>query len=376
MSNVRPGGPGPEGTEPPDSRNPNEPVTITENLMRFTTYVVTVIAVLATASLAQAITTTGWTEYNPNPVYSPGKAYYPSILKEGSAYTLWSDYASSGGVEKVTSADGVNWTTAGACSGLTSPRHTVVEKVGSEYRMWYWQASHLYSIADIRTATSADGLAWSNDQVITQVASTVIDNSSSSNWNRGSYGPADVIYNPDGSDTIVEPVNEASVWANKFVMYYDGTTGGDESIGLAVSNDGVNWQGYNGGVAPVLAGTSGTDDWDEGYVSRCTVIMEDADTYHMWFSGGVGTMDAGIGYASSADGITWTRDATNPIFHKDDGEDWRSSRTYCPVVIGDEMWFTGKSGTGTYAMGYATPEPATLSLLALGGLALVRRRRT
>lgn len=334
---------------------------------------------------APAGTTTGWTEYASNPVYSPlpARSYYPTILKEGSTYTMWSDDGSSN-LGVATSPDGINWTTIATANGLTSPKHSLVEKIGTVYRIWYWP-NLSYSINDIRTATSPDGINWAGDQAITQVGTTVIAPAMA--WNRGSYGPADVLYNPAGSATIVTPVDEASVWANKYVMYYDGTTGGDESLGLAVSDDGINWHGYNSGVAPVFAGTDNPGDWDEGYVSRATVIKENDDAFHMWYSAGVGAMNHGIGYAFSSDGISWTRDP-NPIFHKDDGVAWRDSRSYTPMVIGDEMWFTGKSSAGgVYSVGYATgdgggpaiPLPATLSLILTGsailsGFASLKRR--
>jgi len=96
-------------------------------------------------------------------------------------------------------------------------------------------------------------------------------------------------------------------WANKFVFYYMGTSGLDESIGLAVSNDGINW----------------------------------------------------------------TKDATNPIFHKDDGVTWRNKRTYTPVVIADQMWFSGRDvDTGVYAIGYATAPctPVSIDYLTEGSL--------
>ena len=334
-----------------------------------------VVAIVLCASPSLATTTTGWTEYAANPVYSPtgDRAYYPTVVLEGGTYRMWSDGSSS--VNLATSSDGINWATVSAVTGLTNPRHTLVENIGETYRIWYWNSGSLYSIKDIRTATSTDGVAWTADQVITQVGATVINNASSSNWNRGSYGPADILYNPSGSATLVEPIDEASVWANRYVMYYDGTTGGDESLGLAVSNDGINWQGYNGGVAPVLAGTGVSGDWDADYVSRATVIKEHDDAYHMWYSGGLGSMDDGLGYAFSMDGIAWTR-AGDPIFCVSDAIAWRDVRTYTPMVIGDEMWFTGRSSAGVYAVGYATggasPVPEPLSLLFFGtGLACV-----
>lgn len=56
----------------------------------------------------------------------------------------------------------------------------------------------------------------------------------------GSYGPIDVFYNATGSNGL----DDANVWNNKFVMYYDGTTGAFEEIGLAYSTDGILWKGY------------------------------------------------------------------------------------------------------------------------------------
>jgi hypothetical protein len=321
---------------------------------------------------AHAIVTTEWQEYGSNPVFNPGKIYYPTILQEGGAYKMWFD--ASAGIQMATSTNGVNWTTSGTASGLTSPRHTLVEKIGESYRMWYWNSAQIYSIGAMRTATSADGLTWTGDQPLTQVGTSVIN---TTGWNRGTYGPADVIYNAAGSDTIVNPTSEATVWANKYVMYYDGTTGGAESLGLAVSNDGVNWQGYNGGSAAVFAGTGVTGDWDMDYASRGTIIKESADAYHLWYSGGAGAVDHGIGYASSTDGINWTR-ADEPIFHKTDGVAWRSNRTYTPMVIGNQMWFSGLDASSHYTLGYATPEPGSLVLAitaGLGALAFARRRR-
>ncbi len=334
---------------------------------------VTICAVLmiALAGTAQALTTTDWTEYASDPVYAPGKAYYPTILKEGNTYTMWSDSAT--GVQKATSTNGVNWTTVGSVTGLQTPAHTLVEKIGSSYQMWYFTGLG-YSINDIRTATSTDGLTWTGDKAITQVGTSVIYNDNqNSTWNRGSYGPSDVIYNPSGSATIVNPVDAASVWANKFVMYYDGTSGGKESLGLAVSNDGVNWEGYNGGISPVFQGAG--SGWDTDYATRATIIKENDNAYDMWYSGGTGKMSDGIGYAFSTDGINWTRDDSNPIFDKSDGAAWRNDRTYTPMVIGDEMWFTCKDlATGSYTIGYAVPEPATMCLLGLGTFALRRKK--
>lgn len=328
------------------------------------------VLLLAVSGLAHALTTTGWMEYPSNPVYAPGKAYYPSILKEENTYRMWSDNA--GGVQMATSTDGITWTTVGQVSGLLNPRHTVVEKIGNEYRIWYDDGSdaHLYSIEAIRTATSSDGLSWDDDQPLTQDDTYQLITGSGTGWNRGSYGPGDVIYNPSGSDNL----DDTNIWNNKYVMYYMATNGSNEYIGLAYSVDGKCWKRY--GDAPVLSPCTEYDDpgvgWDYRSVGYPTVIKDAGGIWHMWFCGGPNT-NYGIGYAWSNDGITWVKDADNPIFHKGDGVGWRDDRTYTPMVIGDQMWFSGKDAdTGIYAIGYATAStpctPVSIDYLTEGPL--------
>ena len=306
-----------------------------------------------------------WTEYANNPVFDPTeKAYYPSILFNGSIYQMWYDNGSS--TNYTTSTDGIHWNGGVATTGLaTNAHHPHVEYVGGHYMIWYWNSPTIYSIDAMRCAVSDNGINWNSDTALTQVGTTVVTGDAGTGWNRGTYGACDVFYNASGSSSIVVPISADSVWANKFVMYYDGTTGGKEDIGLAVSNDGINWQGYLGGAAPVLAHDS-HDAWDNGFATFGTVLKID-DAYHMWYSGGKSGSNEGIGYATSGDGITWTKYDSNPIMSKSDGVDWRSTRTYTPMVLYDasnfsghgdanllKMWYSGLNSGGNYAIGYAS----------------------
>lgn len=134
-------------------------------------------------------------------------------------------------------------------------------------------------------------------------------------------------------------------------MYYDGTPGGGQSTGLSYSADGITWNGYDadadGYADPVLQGSG--SGWDTNYASGWTIIKNAPDDFVMWYSGGDGKVDHGIGYATSSDGINWTKDENNPVYYNDDGITWRDNRTYTPSVIKDganyKMWFTGKDGT-------------------------------
>ncbi|MGC8936222.1 MAG: hypothetical protein ACP5KV_02495 [Candidatus Methanomethylicaceae archaeon] len=314
-----------------------------------------------------------WREYAGNPVFDPAsKAYYPYVIYDagqfgghgGSAYyKMW--FGSDTGVGYAYSADGMSWTEgANPVSNLTNANHPVVRYFpdgfhgrnsgnnpsGSTmyYRIWYWDTSKIYTVEAIRYAESPDGVNWYNDQPL-QNGIVPIVTGTWPDWNYGSYGPCDVLYNPGASNTGTD-------W--KFTMYYDGTTGGNESIGVAFSSDGVTWTGYDhdgdGKADPVLTGSG--SGWDYDYVSRCT-ILKVGSRYHMWFSGGVGRINEGIGYATSSDGLIWTKDANNPVFHKTDGLAWRSDRTYCPMVIEVngtfKMFYAGKDSSGNYAVGYA-----------------------
>ena len=54
----------------------------------------------------------------------------------------------------------------------------------------------------------------------------------------------------------------------------------------------------------MIFGESG--EWDESYIGPGSVMFYD-NTYHMYYDGGLGFIPQGIGYATSPDGITWSR---------------------------------------------------------------------
>ena len=116
-----------------------------------------------------------------------------------------------------------------------------------------------------------------------------------------------------------------------------------------------------------------------------TVIQAGPNAFEFWYSGGSAdayALNQGICYAFSTDGIHWTKDP-KPIVDISDGVAWRDERTYTPMVIGNQMWFSGVSSSGVYSIGYAyessgVPEPSSVGVQALGGLTLLtcRRKRT
>src|SRR4030067_1517480 len=87
--------------------------------------------------------------------------------------------------------------------------------------------------------------------------------------------------------------------------------GGDGAwkVGYATSDDGIAWTKY--GSNPVMEGTAAT--WDSAMVIPGRVWKE-GSTYYMLYWGGSNTGDSTtweIGLATSTDRITWTKEATN-----------------------------------------------------------------
>jgi len=168
-------------------------------------------------------------------------------------------------------------------------------------------------------------------------------------WNRGSYGPVYLFYQSGASNVGTEP------WNYSYVMYYDGTDGSQEEIGLAYSVDGVFWKAYVANPVVTISATP-PPAWDSNYTTHGT-IYHDTFGFHLWFSGGVGAASEGIGYAFSTDGKTWAKNA-NPIFRFSDGVPYRSERVYTPAVIDDgsgmlKMYYSAK-GSGPKKIGLAT----------------------
>ena len=133
--------------------------------------------------------------------------------------------------------------------------------------------------------------------------------------------------------------------AVEFRMYYHGFSGSVHQIGLATSPDGLNWTKYAGN--PVM--TPGPESWDSGSVRVPMVWKEGAD-YHMIYTGsGSGGMQ--VGYATSTDGIAWTKHAANPVFND---PTWATGETenWGVMKVGAEyqMWY---SDFGTRQSGLA-----------------------
>lgn len=203
--------------------------------------------------------------------------------------------------------------------------------VGGTYHMYYTDRSVIPEV--IRHRTSGDGITWS--------ASTVVLQS-------GAAGAWD-------DDGVV--CSAVLVEGAVFKMWYTGRgmTGPVNQIGYATSSDGVSWTKHAGN--PVMTvGAAGA--WDSARVREASIVHL-GSTYHMWYAGTQSHPIYRIGYATSPDGLTWTKHAANPVLGMGAAGDWDDETVYAPQVIHHggtfHMWYSGGDGTTprVWQIGYA-----------------------
>ena len=108
-----------------------------------------------------------------------------------------------------------------------------------------------------------------------------------------------------------------------------GPFGGNRGIGYATSPDGIQWTKHTGN--PVFAG--GTAAW-EVYAVWCSVLKE-AVGYSMWYTGVNATRDTlRIGRATSTDGLNWNRDTVNnPVINHGSWGAWDDGSVLLPYIV-------------------------------------------
>jgi predicted GH43/DUF377 family glycosyl hydrolase len=213
-----------------------------------------------------------------------------------------------------------------------------VVRVDGRYHMFFLgTAGQVFSAPmAIGHATSVDGITWRmdpNNPVLTPAAE--------GNWGVTLFISSAVIH--DGTE---------------FRMWYAGSDGRGSQVGYATSPDGTNWTRHRDN--PVF-GVGPEGSFDDTWVNPHAVIIE-RGKYHMWY-GACGdpslVYSGSVGYATSTDGLSWTRRAT-PVLEA--GSGWESLLIYAPKVFFDgtwfHLWYTGLDGIpgwpNSSSIGYAT----------------------
>lgn len=142
-----------------------------------------------------------------------------------------------------------------------------------------------------------------------------------------------------------------------FLMAYTGRDSTTSRIGLAASQDGIHWSKHAGN--PVLgAGAPGA--WDgEGVESPC--LVRDGSAFAMYYAGRARGRRS-VGRATSPDGSVWDRSGSDPVLVASPAVAWDDQEVFAPHVarIGTDlvMWYTGAGQF--YEIGYATSADGVL----------------
>lgn len=173
-------------------------------------------------------------------------------------------------------------------------------KEGGRFRMWFsWRPKKSIALTE-----SIDGIHWSKPLV-------VLGPNPASGW----------------EDNMNRPVIVRR--GDAYQMWFTGQAKGHSQIGYATSPDGKTWRRGTG--KPVLSPEA---PWEKVAVMCPHVIWDETGKlFRMWYSGGEQNEPNAIGYATSRDGVTWTKFASNPIFAADPKSPWEQHKvTACQVL--------------------------------------------
>ena len=277
--------------------------------------------VLCGAGLAAAQTV--WQQYPGNPIIGPGDPgewdetgrVPTAAIFVGSLYHMWFTSFTPGAeglpteIGHATSPDGIAWTMDPANPVLTRGApgewderylwNAAVIHDGTQFHMWY-EGRSAAGISRGGYATSPDGSVWTK-----YPGNPVLDTGPPGTWEAGGVSPMTVIL--EGS--------HYRMWYTGFGQWMVPGRG----IFHAESEDGIHWTKHE---LPILTSSPDELDWDGEWVARPVVVF-DGSIYHMWYTGccsaGCCSEDptfgdrAAVGYASSTDGLTWTKYEDNPV---------------------------------------------------------------
>jgi predicted GH43/DUF377 family glycosyl hydrolase len=114
-------------------------------------------------------------------------------------------------------------------------------------------------------------------------------------------------------------------------------------IGYATSNDGINWTKHADN--PVIK-PGGEGTWsNEAYIALPTVKFS-GGIFHMWYFGFRG-VNGELGYATSQDGINWVKHSNNPVLNCGEYGCWDAKMVLGSSILIKNgqftMWYAGRN---------------------------------
>ena len=285
-----------------------------------------------------------WMDFTNNPVISPSDiksekygVSHGSIIYVNGIYKMWytGDAGSKHYVMYAESKDGINWIRPypgpvltpgpkGSWDDMSVTQGVTIYEEGV-YKMFYGGWSETNGPWHIGLATSEDGINWVKHP------------------NPAIYAAGDWEYQIGASSVIKKD--------DKYYLYYTGRNLPIFKIGLAVSDNGIDWVRYSGN--PILT----YDKSWEGTGVLSPTVYKNNKNYIVFYMNQSGS---GFGRATSADGVNWIKDESNPFFTNEDTNDsWAAYKIAYPFYIRinnqDRIYYTGFISSGkAVKMGFIT----------------------
>ncbi|MFH1004246.1 MAG: T9SS type A sorting domain-containing protein, partial [Bacteroidota bacterium] len=181
------------------------------------------------------------------------------------------------------------------------------------------------------------------------------------NWTKYAGNPVLNIGSPGQWDDEWLDTPEILWDDNEFKLYYYGdsvymTGAVNASIGLATSQDGINWTKQG-----IVLQKGNADDWDGNFIESPALYHDPSSgVYALWYSAQDTVGWIKIGLAVSADGVNWIKDTANPCLENGVFNSWDDMFVAMPSVIRSEgvfeMWYSGVKWATQYdsvRVGYA-----------------------
>jgi beta-1,2-mannobiose phosphorylase / 1,2-beta-oligomannan phosphorylase len=270
-----------------------------------------------------------WRKYAGNPVLGGhlGTCFDMSVHVEGHRHRMWFSWRPKHGIGYAESEDGFHWQVQDEvvlgpdqaepteCLEVTRP-YVLVGDGG--LTMWY--AAHGDEQVVIARASSPDGLVWEREGTVLVPSLP---------WEKSAIMCPSVLRDTDG----------------RYHMWYSGGERYEpDAIGYATSLDGYKWERVVEG--PVLTSNPAAA-WEHDRVAGAHVFRANDWLYAFYIGFANGFEESSIGVARSNDGVNWARHAGNPVLTKGPAGTFDSINVYKPFVIVDgrtwRVWYNGSS---------------------------------
>jgi predicted GH43/DUF377 family glycosyl hydrolase len=302
--------------------------------------------------VAHADSSGQWIKYPGNPVLSPTIDSWdsdfttsPVVLYDGAVYRMWyvGGHATANGIGYANSSDGITWKrypqavlSPGPAGSWDSSRITIGSVLWNEslFLMAYrGENATTFTNGAIGVAASKDGISWIK------------------------Y-PGNPVMIPGHLDAVMgEPF--AIRWQTTYNMWYAGNIANEPAstirIFYATSSNGIKWTKW---PAPVLSPSSDPYVWDSATVTSPSVVRQGSN-FGLWYTGFNQSSTGQIGYATSTDGVGWSKSLSNPILTVGLSGSWDSAGVEHPDVVkganGYLMYYDGFNAASGARIGLAYP---------------------